>query len=302
MNHATENDALKYVDPQTLAKVKNLELISRFAVQGFFQGLHRSPFFGLSVEYSDHRPYSPGDELKFVDWKAYARTNELVIKRFHQETNVQCNILLDSSASMGYGSGDVRKIDYACFLAGALTYLMLMQNDGVGLAIFNDRLRTRIPPSSRGTQFHPILSALNDVRPEATTELPSVLHDLADSITRRGLVIVISDLLADPEEISNGLVHLRHLKHDVLVFQLLDDSELNLHFADMTEFCDPESAHRLRAFPDSIREEYIRRINEFTENYRRTCGQNQIDYCLLNTRTTLAQALAAYLARRKTMM
>jgi len=279
-----------------------MELISRFAVQGFFQGMHKSPFHGLSVEYSDHRPYIQGDEIKFIDWKAYARTDHLNIKRYRQETNVQCHLLVDISESMGYGSGAVRKIDYACYLAAALTYLMLLQNDGVGLVLFNDRIRVRIPAKSQSNQLHPILVALSRIKPELKTDIPSALHQVADSIARRGMMILISDLLNDPEEVTRGLSHLRHMKHDVIVFHVLDDSELRLDFSDMTEFRDSESDARLRVFPESIRDEYKARVAAFVENYRRTCGRAEIDFCALNTSTPLDRALLAYLERRRNLM
>lgn len=299
MSPKADVDARRYLDPAVLARLKNMELVSRFAVQGFFLGLHPSPFYGLSVEYSDHRPYMQGDELKFIDWKAYARSDELHIKRFRQETNVQCHILLDASASMAFGSGTVRKIDYACFLSAALTYLMLQQNDGVGLTVFNDKIRTRIPPRSHGAQLHPILVTLSNIKPENTTNIPVTLHNVAEHITRRGLIILISDLLGDPEEVANGLVHLRHMKHDIIVFHVLDEAELELNFEGMTEFRDAESDLRVRTFPDSVRETYKQKVKAFIETYRRVCGEGQVDYWQLNTTTPLDRALLAYLAHRK---
>ncbi len=302
MSQRTDSDARRYLDPLVLSRIRNMELISRFAVQGFFQGLHRSPFYGLSVEYSDHRPYIQGDEIKFIDWKAYARTDHLNIKRFRQETNVQCHLLVDTSASMAYGSGPVRKLDYACYLAAALAYLMLLQNDGVGLALFDDRIRVRIPAKSQGNQLHPILLALSRAVPGPATDIPSALHQLADSITRRGMMILISDLLNDPGEVARGLSHLRHMKHDVIVFQVLDDSELTLPFSDMTEFRDSESEARLRVFPDSVRDAYVARVAAFVEQYRQVCGRGEIDFCALNTSTSLDRALLAYLERRRRLM
>lgn len=302
MSPPNDSDARRYLDPVALSKIKNMELISRFAVQGFFQGLHKSPFYGLSVEYSDHRPYIQGDEIKFIDWKAYARTDHLNIKRFRQETNVQCHLLIDTSESMAYGSGAVRKIDYACYLAAALAYLMLLQNDGVGLVLFNERIRVRIPAKSQGNHLHPILLALSRITPELATDIPSALHQVADSIARRGIMILISDLLNEPDEVTRGLAHLRHMKHDVIVFQVLDDSELRLNFSDMTEFRDSESEARLRVFPDSIREAYAARVAAFVDHYRQACGRGDIDFCGLNTSTPLDRALMAYLERRRRLM
>jgi uncharacterized protein (DUF58 family) len=302
MSPANSQDALRYLDPLVLSKLGNMDLIARFAVEGFFAGLHRSPFYGLSVEYSDHRPYIQGDEIRFIDWKAFARSDELHIKRFRQETNVQCHILMDASASMAFGSGPVRKIDYASFLAAALTYLMLRQNDGVGLVVFNNDIRVRIPPKSQKTQLHPILVTLSRLTPQDTTDIPSMLHRLADSTPRRGLMILISDLIHDPDAIAGGLAHLRHLKHDVVVFHVLDDSELNFRFTDMSEFRDPESDLKLRTFPESVREAYLRRVRDFTDRLSRMCGQAEVDYSLLNTSTPLDRALTTYLARRKMLM
>ena len=292
-----------YLDPIFLSRLANMELVARCAVEGFFSGLHPSPFQGFSVEYSDHREYYPGDEVKFVDWKIFARTDRLCIKRFHQETNTCVYILLDVSKSMAFAGGQaVRKVDYASFLAAALSYLMLKQGDSTALVQFAERIKAQIPPASKRTHLNAILTALQRAGVGGRTNLAGVLHTVAETTKRRGLIILISDLLDDEGGISRGLAHLKFLKHDVIVFHVLDHQEMELDYEGLIEFEDMESKDKVRAFPQSIRSGYQQRVGEFLDDVRKTLGKNDIDYCLLDTSEPLDRALIAYLVKRKRLM
>lgn len=293
----------EYLDPAFLSKLANMDLVARCAVEGFFAGLHPSPFHGFSVEYSDHRQYHPGDELKFVDWKVFGRSDRLYIKRFRQETNATVYILLDTSKSMSFaGNGTVRKIDYACFLAAALSYLMLSQGDSTALLLFAETVVKQIPPKSKRTHLNAILTALQSISPSGRTNLANVLHVFAEATNRRGIVILISDLLDDQGDIYKGLAHLKFLKHDVIIFHTMDHQELNLGYEGLIEFEDLESKAKLQTFPQSIRDGFRKRVAEFLDEVQKTAGKSGIDYCLLDTSGPLDKALIAYLARRKRMM
>jgi len=295
--------ARKYLDPLFLSKLANMELVARCAVEGFFAGLHPSPFQGFSVEYSDHRQYYPGDEIKFLDWKVFARSDRLYIKRFHQETNTTVYMLLDTSRSMSFAGGDaVRKIDYASFLAAALSYLTLKQGDSTGLVSFAERITTQIPPASKRTHLTAILTALSRTAVAGRTNLPAVLHTIAEATKRRGLIVLISDLLDDEAGLFQGLAHLKFLKHDVLVFHIMDHQELNLDYEGLIQFEDLESKDKVRAFPQSIRTGYRERVAAFLDNVKKTLGSSSIDYCLLDTSEPLDRALIAYLVKRKRLM
>lgn len=292
-----------YLDPIFLSKLANMELVARCAVEGFFSGLHPSPFQGFSVEYSDHREYYPGDEVKFVDWKIFARTDRLCIKRFHQETNTCVYILLDVSKSMAFAGGHaVRKVDYASFLAAALSYLMLKQGDSTALVQFAERITAQIPPASKRTHLNVILTALQHAHVAGRTNLAGVLHTVAETTKRRGLIILISDLLDDEGDISQGLAHLKFLKHDVIVFHVLDHQELDLDYEGLIEFEDMESKDKVRAFPQSIRLGYQQRVAGYLDDVRKMLGKNDIDYCLLDTSEPLDRALIAYLVKRRRLM
>ena len=293
----------KYLDPIFLSKLANMDLVARCAVEGFFSGLHPSPFHGFSVEYSDHREYHAGDELKFVDWKVYGRSDKLYIKQFQQETSTTVYILLDSSKSMSFaGDGSVRKIDYGSFLAAALSYLMLSQSDSAALVLFAERVIKQIPPRSKRTHLNSILTALQYNRPAGRTNLADVLHTFAETTKRRGLIILISDLLDDEGDIYKGLAHLKFLKHDVIIFHTMDHQELNLNYEGLIQFEDLESKEKIRTFPQSLRDGYRKRVAEFLDDIEKTAGKSDIDYCLLDTSKPLDRALMAYLAKRKRMM
>lgn len=295
-----KNNLRSFVDPVALGKLGNMELVAKCAVEGFFTGLHPSPFHGFSVEYSDHRSYRPGDELRYLDWKAYGRSNRLYVKQFQQETNVNVYLLLDTSRSMAFGDrGAVTKLEYGSFLTASLAYLMLKQCDSVGLATFDEALRAWVPPRSRSTHLHVLLNTLQEARPQRQTRLADVLHTLAERSHRRGMVILISDLLDDVDDIKVGLSHLKYLKHDVIVFQVLDRQELALDFDGMVQFEDLETRRTVRVHPQAIQRRYRENVQAFLEEIRSTAGVHDIDYVLMNTSEPLDRALLAYLARRR---
>src|SRR5437764_4745206 len=256
----------RYVNPEGLARVGHMELVARQVVEGFLTGRHRSPYHGFSVEYLDHRQYAPGDEIRTIDWKILARTDKYYVKLFEDETNLRAYILLDCSRSMAFKSGEVSKLQYGSDLAAALSYLMLHQNDAVGLVLFDNEVRQFLPPRARPTQFRRILELLDHDAAREDTDVGAVLHQVAERIHRRGLVIVISDLIDDEAKVANGLQHFRHDHHEVIVFHVLDDAELNFPYDRLTRFKDMEGAGRLTANPKSLRARYLARINTFLEN------------------------------------
>lgn len=292
-----------YLDPRFLSRLGHLDLVARFAVEGFFAGLHPSPFHGFSVEYSDHRQYYPGDELKFVDWKVYGRTERLFVKQFQQETNTTVYILLDSSRSMSFAdTGVVSKLDYGAYLAAALSFLTLKQCDSTALLLFSDGIKKQIPPSSRRTHHRTLLAALQANRARGQTDLAGVLHAVAEMTKRRGLIVLITDLLDDKQDVFQGLAHLRFLRHDVILFHVLDRQELQLDFQGGLEFEDLETGMRLRCDAHAVRARYLAQVEAFLDEVKKTSGTGGIDYCLCDTSQPLDRALVAYLAKRKKLI
>ena len=289
----------KYLDPQFLANIGNLELIARSVVEGFITGLHKSPFHGFSVEFAQHRPYMPGDALRFVDWKVYARTDRYYIKQFEEETNLRSYILLDVSSSMAYQSAKVSKWMYASYLASALAYLLLHQRDATGLVLFDDRIRLQMPPRSMGSYLRLMLKHIGQAQMGKDTSVGTVLHQIADQFRRRGLIILISDLLDDPEEILKGLKHFRHDKHEVLVFHILDRQELEFEFNGNVMFKDLESDARVKTQHFFIRQQYRERFRNFLKYYRLETSKNNIDYQQMFTDEPLNIALTKFLSKRR---
>ena len=287
-----------YLKPEILSKVSNLELRAKLVVEGFITGLHKSPFHGFSVEFSQHRPYNPGDSLRFIDWKVLGRTDRYYIKQYEEETNLKAHILLDVSNSMNYSSQEISKLQYGKYLCSALTYLMLMQRDAVGMALFDSKIRKLLPPRSATSYLQPILQELDHIESGDDTRISEVLHVMAERIKRRGLIILISDLLDDPEEVLSGLRHFRHNRHEVLVFHLLDPQEVNFDFKGDVLFEDLESKEKIRTFPWYIKNEYRQKVKEFINHYKSVCRENKIDYQLLLTDLSLDKALTEYLIKR----
>lgn len=293
-------DNRKYLDPKTVAKVGNLELIARLVVEGFITGLHRSPYHGFSVEFAEHRAYRPGDEIKYLDWKVFARTGKYFVKEFQEETNLRCTIAIDSSASMAYASKDnISKYEYAAYLSAALSLLMVQQRDAVGLALYDKGIRTFLPPNSKPSYMREILKTLETNKPENETGTAEALNMLAERIKRRGLVIIFSDFFDEPEQILNALKHFRHKKHEVIVFHILDPRERDFKLGNAANFKDMETGELMLTQPYQIQISYQKAVQDFINYIKKECLNHQIDYNLLDTSISYDNALASYLVKRK---
>ncbi len=288
----------QFLDPAVVARLGTLELKARTVVEGFIAGLHRSPFKGFSVEFAEYRQYIPGDDLSTMDWKVYARSDRHYVKKFEEETNLHCQLLVDVSGSMAYGSRGLSKFEYAACLAASLGYLMNRQRDGVGLVAFADRVVDALASSTKAGHLRNLLVALDRLEVGRRTNLGKPLHQVADALTKRGLVVLISDLLDDPVSVIRGLRHFQYRGSDVLVFQVLDPDELEFPFDGPTQFEDLETGDELVAVPSAVRERYLARINGLIDQYRRELGGAGIDYQLLDTSQPLELALLAYLSTR----
>ncbi len=294
----------KYLLPEVLQKVTRLDLKARFLVEGFLSGLHESPYRGFSVEFSDHRKYVPGDEIRRLDWKVYARTDRYYIKRFDAETTMECHLLLDRSASMGLMPRTLKrrfmtKFEYATSIAAALGYLMIRQQDAVGMGAFNNRIREYARPRSKRSHLGNILAMLSECRPEGGTDVAGSIHEAAAMIRKRGLVILLSDLLEDPDELEKALAHLRYRGHDVILFHILDSAEANFPFRGAMEFTDPETGARLKVDADAARADYLGAVSRFVSDLRRRCRALRVDYVQLDTSVSFDAALVSYLSNRK---
>jgi len=293
-------DIRSNLSPRLLAQIKQLDLKARMVVEGFLTGLHKSPYHGFSVEFAEYRPYLPGDEVKRIDWKVLARSDKYFVKEFEEETNLKAYILLDSSASMGYHSkGTASKLEYGSSLAAALSFLLLSQNDAAGLALFNNRLQRYLPPRSRRSHWHAILQELNQAKPQGRTGYKKIFQELAGHLKRRGLLVLISDLWGDDEEIINSLKNLRHLKHEVLVFHLLDPDEAFFPFNSEAVFADMETGQELQLNPADVKQKYLNALKQTTDRLGRECRRHLIDYQTVVTDQPFDQALLKYLHKRQ---
>ena len=288
----------KYLDFDTLSRIRNIQLLAKTVVEGFVLGLHRSPYRGFSVEFAEYRPYVAGDEIRHVDWKLYGKTDRYYIKQFEEETNLNCHILLDKSASMGYGSGGLTKLQYGSYLAASLAYFMMLQRDATGLVLFDTEIQKLLPARSRTTHLHLMLAELENLVPSGGTRTGKPLHDLAEGVKKRGLIVLISDLLDEPEEVLGGLQHFRFLGNDVIVFHIIDRAEREFPFDQITEFIDPETDERILSAPQSVRQHYLAEMDEFYGRYRQGCADLKVDYKLFDTSTPLELALSEYLFKR----
>jgi len=306
------NSGRRFLKPEVLTRLKGIDLKARLIVEGFLTGLHRSPFRGFSVEFAEHRPYIPGDETRRIDWKVYGKTDRFYVKEFEEETNLKAYLLLDASGSMAYktnlklgeipgesGIQGIDKLEYGSLLAASLAFLLLKQQDSVGLVVFDEKIRRYIPPRSRGTHLNTVLRELEMIRPGGETRLSQTFHELAERIKRRGLIIVLSDLFDDPEEVLMGLKHFRHKKHEVVVFHILDPAEREFPFEGSYIFKDLETGEELPVEPEELKNVYQERFKSFIENYKRECRRNLIDYLTLDTSTPFDVALTSYLSKRK---
>jgi uncharacterized protein (DUF58 family) len=288
-----------YFDPKVLAGIANLGLRARWVVEGLMSGVHKSRAKGFSVEFEEHREYSPGDEIRRIDWKAYGKFDRYFIKEYEDETNLRAYLLLDASASMNYASDGITKFDYACTLTASLAYLILKQQDAAGLVTFSNRIESFIPPRAKRDYMTQILHALEKRGPAGETNVGKILDDIAGQLKRRGLVVLISDLLDEPEAVLKGLRQFRFKGNDVIVFHLMDPAEIDLPFDGNILFEDLEAANlEIIADPRSIRATYQEVVQEFIRDMRKQCHDSAIDYQLISTSTPLDQALASYLSWR----
>lgn len=288
----------QYLQPEILAKLKRIDLKARLVVEGFLTGLHRSPYKGFSQEFAEYRSYLPGDELKRIDWKLYAKTDRFYIREYEEETNLKAYILFDASGSMQYASKKISKLQYASYLFAGLAYLLIKQRDSVGLAVFTNKLDTYIPPRSNLLHLRILLQKIDEVRAGGDTNLANTFHQLAEKIKRRGLVIIISDLLDRKENIISALKHFRHKKHEVLVFHILDQNELDFSFAQPIILKDLESKKEITLDPRLIARQYQKTIKQHFDDFKLRCREHIIDYNLIPTNTPLDRALFEYLQKR----
>jgi uncharacterized protein (DUF58 family) len=288
----------QFLDPAVVARLGTLELKARTIVEGVLSGLHRSPFKGFSVEFAEYRQYIPGDDLATIDWKVYARTDRHYIKKFEEETNLGCHLILDVSASMGYCSAGMSKLEYGQCLAASLAYLMNRQRDAVSLVAFDDRIVAMLPASARPGQLRAVLLTLDRLTLGRETNVERPLHHVADLIAKRGMVVLISDLLDDPDRVIRGLKHFQYRGNDVIVFHVLDPDEVEFPFERPTRFEDLETGAEITAVPATVREHYLKAMTELIERYRRELGAAGIDYQLVTTAEPLEMALLAYLSTR----
>ncbi|HEY2761258.1 MAG TPA: DUF58 domain-containing protein, partial [Pirellulales bacterium] len=281
-------ESRKYSDPEVLARIAGLSLRASRVVEGTVSGLHRSPFHGFNVEFAEYREYSPGDDLRQLDWRVLGRTDRFYIKQYEEESNLRATIVIDASASMGYGSGAMTKFDYAATLAASLATLLVEQQDPVGLALFDQEERLTLRPAATQAQLAHIIGQLENAKPDRTTDLGAVLQTLAGKLKKRGLVILISDLLTDLESFYSGLSRLQYTGSEILVFQVLDKDELDLPFDDLVLFRDIEGSEELFAEPWGFRKAYCKAMQEFVDEIKDTCGCRGIDHLLLRTDDDLA--------------
>ena len=277
----------------------SISMKAKLVVEGYIIGQHRSPYHGFSVEFAEHRSYEPGDEVKHIDWKLYGKTNRLYVKRFEEETNLRAHLILDTSKSMTYASGKVTKLDYGSYLLAALSYLMISQQDAAGVVLFDEKIRSFIPPKSTPSHLNTLLNTLDVKQPGNDTKIETVLHEMAERINKRGLVIIISDLLDDPKSILNGLKHFRHKNQEVILVHILDRNELEFDFDSRTKFIDMESGAEITTDPWHIKTDYKNLILDLQKYYKSQCRHNNIDYVSLFTDDNLDKGLSEYFNKRQ---
>lgn len=295
-------ERIRLLDPHFVSKLARLDLKARLVVEGFLTGLHRSPYHGFSVEFAEHRQYMPGDPLRHLDWKVLAKSDRKYLKQYEEETNLRASLLVDTSASMAYASAGITKLDYARQLAAALSYLMLTQNDAVGLFAFARGRGEHIPPRSTMGHLRPLLLLLERIKPAGGTDFAASLHSLAERMTRRGLVVILSDLLDEPERIADAIHHFRHRKHEVLVFHILDPQEVLFAFEREAVYVDSESGDRVTTRPQELRGDYRARIDAWRDKLRQVCIEKRADYVPLTTDQPYDRALLEYLSKRARLL
>ncbi len=301
------SDYRKYLDPRVLARVAGLDLRARLVVEGLMSGMHRSPYQGISVEFAQHRPYSPGDDIRHVDWKVLAKTDRIYLKQYQEETNLQLLLVVDTSQSMTYGSVGTAdamwtKLDHATAIAASLAYMALGQQDAVGLVVADSEVRRFMRPANSPGQWKQVIEELSASTRDRQTRIGKVLEQTAEKLTHRSLVVVLSDFFDDLASVQRGLRHLRHRRHEVIVFQTLDPNEITFPFEDPTRFEGLEAAGELLTDPRALRESYLEQLRSATEQLQRDCRAIRIDFSRMNTGETLDVALSGFLATRAATM
>jgi uncharacterized protein (DUF58 family) len=289
----------RYLEPEALARMKNLSMVARGVVEGAVSGMHASPYKGFSVEFAEHREYTAGDVPRHLDYKMLARTDRLYIKQYEEETNMRVQILLDTSGSMGYRhASKLTKLQYGCYLAAILAYLMIRQQDSVGLTTFDTRIGLDMPARGSPRHFNEMMQRLEALQPGEETDIGAILHRLANRFKRRCLIVVISDLYDEPDEVMRALHHFRHRRHEVIVFNVFDKAEIEFPFTDTIAFHDLETNDRIQIDPAYVRDAYLEQMDGFIEGYRRACAESNIDYVMTDTSVPYDFMLSKYIAKR----
>jgi uncharacterized protein (DUF58 family) len=290
----------KYLDPATLARLEGLRLRARHIVEGYVSGVHRSPFHGFSIEFAEHREYAPGDDPRYLDWKVFGRTDKYYLKQYEEETNLVCYLLLDTSESMQYRSAGAAtsKLDYAKRMAAALSYLILQQQDSVGLVTFDSEIRAMVRPSGNPSHLRQLLHAMDQSTAQRKTATGPIFHELAERFKKRGVVIVLGDLFDDVESMMAGLRHFRHRRQEVILLHVLDPAELEFPFSETTLFHGLEGLPDTLVEPRALRKAYLKEMNGFLYRVKRACRMHRIDYVSMRTDQPVEMALSNYLAAR----
>tara|TARA_B100001559_G_C16491398_1_gene618587 strand:+ start:1155 stop:2054 length:900 start_codon:yes stop_codon:yes gene_type:complete len=288
----------EYLNPSVINKIDNLFLRAKLVVEGFIIGMHKSPYHGFSVEFSEHRPYGFGDEIKYIDWKLWGKTDRFYIKQFEEETNLKCHIILDKSLSMEFGSDKLTKFEYSKSISAALSYLMIKQQDAVGLTTFDKKINTVIKPKSKVNHLNLLLKTMHNSSTGGETNISNLLHSLAESINKKGLVILISDLLDDEKKVMESLRHFRYKGHEIIVFHIVDPKEKNLDYNQNMNFIDLENDYNIIADSRLVKDKYNKAFREFSKFYKNECLRDKIDYNLISTSDSLDKTLLQYLIKR----
>jgi uncharacterized protein (DUF58 family) len=287
----------RFLDPKVLARIDNLELLARTVVDGFISGLHRSPYLGFSIDFAEHRAYMPGDDIRWIDWRVFGRTDRFYVKQFEADTNANFSVILDVSRSMSYASGEVSKLDYGRYLAACLTYFSRQQRDRVGMVTFDGDIVHYVPPSAKHLDV--VLHTLDQSQPGGEGKLEEPLLKIAEAMRRRSIVVVISDFYEEPDVVLRAVNRLRHKGNDVIVFHVLDPAELEFPFEGATHFEDLETGERIPVVPEDLAQKYRQLVREHVGSLQKLLGENRIDYTQLNTGRPLDHALFEYMSRRQ---
>lgn len=291
-------DSKRFLQPETIARIARLEVVARNVVEGFLSGGHRSPYFGQSIEFAQHREYVPGDDIRRIDWKVWSKTDKYYIKQYEEETNLRTTLVVDVSESMQFGEGELSKYEYACRVAASLSYLLLRQSDAVGMVTFDSTIRQRVQQSSKMNHLSAMLAALDNAKPQQKTSVADVLSKVADEYNRRGLIVLVSDLLADRAGLFKGLKLLRTRGHDIMIFHVMDDAELDFPYSGTTKFEGLEDAGEMICDPRALRDGYLAALKLYLDELRKFCSQHLIDYQTIRTSEHLSAVLSHYLTHR----